>query len=166
MMKSLYEELGGTYTLGDDGMLYPDLAIGDKDSRPIGKWGRMHMKYLEAEHPGLYERLILKGTLNRHLADANERAIRMLERLIVQMAAQEGITESLKKAQSLEWVRVPSSIMRKFVYKSGRTKSAQGREPALDYPIAEGRERVKGGEALNVSSVFCYQPAMSSCISR
>ena len=65
---------------------------------------------------------------------------------------------------------VPSSIMRKFVYKSGRTKSAQGREPALDYPIAEGRERVKGGEAaceaLDVSSVFCYQPAMSSCISR
>jgi len=47
MMKSLYEELGGTYTLGDDGMLYPDLAIGDKDSRPIGKWGRMHMKYLD-----------------------------------------------------------------------------------------------------------------------
>ena len=110
MMKSLYEELGGTYTLGDDGMLYPDLAIGDKDSRPIGKWVRMHMKYLEAEHPGLYERLILKGTLNRHLADANERAIRMLERLIVQMAAQEGITESLKKAQSLEWVSRMNSI--------------------------------------------------------
>ena len=109
-MKSLYEELGGTYTLGDDGMLYPDLAIGDKDSRPIWKWGRMHMKYLEAEHPGLYERLILKGTLNRHLADANERAIRMLERLIVQMAAQEGITESLKKAQSLEWVSRMNSI--------------------------------------------------------
>ena len=43
-------------------------------------------------------------------------------------------------------------------------------KPALDYPIAEGRERVKGGEAaceaLDVSSVFCYQPAMSSCISR
>ena len=65
---------------------------------------------LEAEHPGLYERLILKGTLNRHLADANERAIRMLERLIVQMAAQEGITESLKKTQSLEWVSRMNSI--------------------------------------------------------
>ena len=68
------------------------------------------MKYLEAEHLGLYERLILKGTLNRHLADANERAIRMLERLIVQMTAQEGITESLKKAQSLEWVSRMNSI--------------------------------------------------------
>lgn len=63
MMKSLFEELGGTYTLGDHGMLYPDLVISDKDPRPIGKWGRMHVKYLEAEHPGLYERLILNGAL-------------------------------------------------------------------------------------------------------
>lgn len=42
-------------------------------------------------------------------------------------------------------------------------------KPALDYPIAEGRERVKGGEAaceaLDVNSVFGYQPASSSCIS-
>ena len=110
MMKSLYEELGGTYTLGDDGMLYPDLAIDDKDLRPIGKWGRMHMKYLEAEHPGLYERLILNGALYRHLADANERATSMLEMLVKQMAVQEGITESLKKAQPLEWVSRMNSI--------------------------------------------------------
>ena len=104
MMKSLFEELGGTYTLGDHGMLYPDLVISDKDPRPIGKWGRMHVKYLEAEHPGLYERLILNGALYRHLADANERATSMLERLIDQMSAQEGITESLKEAQPLEWI--------------------------------------------------------------
>ena len=110
MMKSLYEKLGGTYTLGDDGLLYPDLAIGDKDPRPIGKWGRMHMKYLEAEHPGLYERLILNGALYRHLADANERATSMLEMLVKQMAVQEGITESLKKAQPLEWVSRMNSI--------------------------------------------------------
>ena len=110
MMKSLYEEFGGTYTLGDDGMLYPDLVIGDKDPRPIGKWGRMHMKYLEEEHPGLYERFILNGNLYRHLADANERAVSMLERLIVQMAAQEGITESLKEAQPLEWISRMNSI--------------------------------------------------------
>ena len=110
MMKSLYEELGGTYTLGDDGMLYPDLVIGDKEQRSIGKWGRMHMKYLEAEHPGLYERLILNGTLDRHLADANERAVSMLERLIEQIAVQEGVTEILKEAQPLEWVGRMNSI--------------------------------------------------------
>ena len=110
MMKSLYEEFGGTYTLGDDGMLYPDLVIGDKEQRPIGKWGRMHMKYLEEEHPGLYERLILNGALYRHLADANERAMNMLERLVEQMAAREGITESLKVTQPLEWVSRMNSI--------------------------------------------------------
>ena len=110
-MKSLYEEFGGTYTLGDGGMLYPDLVIGDKDPRPIGKWGRMHMKYLEVEHPGLYERLILSGTLYRHLADANEeRATSMLDRLVEQIAAQEGVTESLKEAQPLEWVGRMNSI--------------------------------------------------------
>ena len=89
MIKSLYEELGGTYTLGDDGILYPDLVVDDKESRPIGKLGRLHMKYLETEHPGLYERLILGGTFYRHLADANEKAISMLEKLVEQMAAQD-----------------------------------------------------------------------------
>ena len=110
MMKSLYEELGGTYTLGDDGMLYPDLLIGDKDPRPIGKMGRMHMKYLEVEHPGLYERLILNGNLYRHLADANERATSMLERLVEQISAQEGVIESMKEVQPLEWISKMNSI--------------------------------------------------------
>ena len=68
------------------------------------------MKYLEAEHPGLYERLILNGTLYRHLADANARAVSMLERLIEQMTSQEGITEGLKEAQPLEWTSRMNSI--------------------------------------------------------
>ena len=68
------------------------------------------MKYLEAEHPGLYERLILNVTLDRHLADANERAVSMLERLIEQIAVQEGVTEILKEAQPLEWVGRMNSI--------------------------------------------------------
>ena len=58
----------------------------------------------------LDKRLILNGTLHRHLADTNERAINMLERLIDQMAAQEGITESLKAEKPLEWVGRMNSI--------------------------------------------------------
>ena len=68
------------------------------------------MKYLEAEYPGLYERLILSGTLYRHLADANERATSMLEKLVEQMAVQEDITEILKEEQPLEWVGRMNSI--------------------------------------------------------
>ena len=109
-MNSIFEEHGGTYTLGADGMLYPNLILSPKEHRPIGRWGRMHRAYLETEHPGLYERLILNGTLDRQLADAEERARAMLERLIGQMARQEGITERLKALDQMEWVQRMNSI--------------------------------------------------------
>jgi hypothetical protein len=109
-MNSIFEEHGGTYTLRADGMLYPNLILEPQEHRPIGRWSRMHRAYLEAEHPGLYERLILNGTLYRHLADAEERAKSMLERLIGQMARQEGITEGLKATDQLEWVQRMNSI--------------------------------------------------------
>ena len=73
-MTSIFEQLGGTYTQGSDGMLYPNLSLGDREQRLIDRWGRMHRAYLETEHPCLYDRLILNGTLDRHLADAEERA--------------------------------------------------------------------------------------------
>ena len=109
-MNSIFEEHGGTYTLGADGMLYPNLILEPQEHRPIGRWGRMHRAYLEAEHPGLYERLILNGTLDRHLADAEERASGMLDLLTRQMAQREGITESLKALDQMEWVRRMNSI--------------------------------------------------------
>ena len=109
-MNSIFEEHGGTYTLGADGMLYPNLILDPQEHRPIGRWGRMHRAYLEAEHPGLYERLILNGTLDKHLADAEERASAMLERLISQMAQMEGITEGLKAADQMKWVQRMNSI--------------------------------------------------------
>ena len=103
-MKSLFEELGGTYTLGKDGMYYPNLAIEETDQRSIGKWGRMHREYLKEQHPSLYQRLILKGTMGKHLAYADGRATAMLESLITQMVKQEGVTEQLKAEQPMEWV--------------------------------------------------------------
>ena len=103
-MRSLFEELGGTYTLGKDGMYYPNLAIEETDQRSIGKWGRMHREYLKEQHPSLYQRLILNGTMGRHLAYADGRATAMLESLITQMVKQEGVTEQLKVEQPMEWV--------------------------------------------------------------
>ena len=109
-MKSLFEELGGTYTLGKDGMYYPNLAIEETDQRSIGKWGRMHREYLKEQHPSLYQRLILNGTMGRHLAYADGRATAMLESLITQMVKQEGVTEQLKAEQPMEWVGRMNSI--------------------------------------------------------
>ena len=109
-MKSLFEELGSTYTLGKDGMYYPNLAIEKTDQRSIGKWGRMHREYLKEQHPRLYQRLILNGTMGRHLAYADGRATAMLESLITQMVKQEGVTEQLKAKQPMVWVGRMNSI--------------------------------------------------------
>ena len=109
-MNSIFEEHGGTYNLGADGILYPNLILEPQEHRPIGRWGRMHRAYLEAEHPGLYERLILNGTLDKNLADTEERTRAMLERLISQMARQEGITEGLKATDQMKWVQRMNSI--------------------------------------------------------
>ena len=109
-MNSIFEEHGGTYNLGADGILYPNLILEPQEHRPIGRWGRMHRAYLEAEHPGLCERLILNGTLDKHLADAQERAEEMLDKLIRQMARNESVTESLKATDQMEWIRRINSI--------------------------------------------------------
>src|SRR3712207_2285083 len=109
-MNNIFEEHGGIYILGADGMLYPNLVLEPKEHRPIGRWGRMHRAYLEAEHSGLYEQLILDGTLDRHLADAEERARSMLEKLISQIAQQEGFTERLKASDQMNWVQRMNSI--------------------------------------------------------
>ena len=70
----------------------------------------MHKAWLETTHPGLYEQLILNCMLYRHLADTNERAVRILEQLTKQMADQEGITEQLKAEQPMAWVSEMNNI--------------------------------------------------------
>ncbi len=109
-MKSVFEELGGTYTLGRDVMFYPNLVVDESNQRPIGRWGRMHKAYLEKDHPTLYARLILSGTLQKHLADVNRRAEVMMEQLTEQMKNQEGITERLKEEQPMALVSRMNSI--------------------------------------------------------
>ena len=103
-MKSLFEELGGTYTLGEDGKLHPNLTIEATDRRPLGRWGKMHRVYLEEVQPILYLQLMLNGTLYNHLVDVNERATEMLNRLVKQMAEQEGVTERLNAELPIDWV--------------------------------------------------------------
>ena len=70
----------------------------------------MHNAYLKEAHPGLYENLILNGNLRKHLADVNERAIMIMEKLTGQMKKQEGITEHLKAEQPMIWVGRMNSI--------------------------------------------------------
>lgn len=100
---SLWYELHGDYYL-------PCLSVPQEEKQPIGIWGRRQEHYLRQERRALYDALYLKGELNRYLAETDSRAERMLYQIISEMAEQEGVTEKLKAADQMEWVRAMNSI--------------------------------------------------------
>lgn len=109
-MKSLYEQLGGTYYEGEDGLLYPDLLPPEEDAPTYGKYGRIRLTYLREHHEGLYTGLLLSGRLNAHLNGIDEAAYARMELLTKQMAAAQGITEDLKARDQLAWVGAMNNV--------------------------------------------------------
>lgn len=87
----------------------PDLKL-PEESRPIGRWGRMHKAYLQEHRPGQYNELLLSGKLWTYLADLNGQANDRLVCIISQMQAAEGVTEELKARNWLCWVQSMNSI--------------------------------------------------------
>ena len=87
----------------------PDLKL-PEENRPIGKWGRMHRDYLKEHHPIQYTNLVLSCKLWTYLADLNEQAQDRLGRIMQQMKAAEGVTETLKTADPMGWVQRMNSI--------------------------------------------------------
>ena len=87
----------------------PDLKL-PEETRPIGKWGRMHRDYLKEHHPIQFNNLILSGNLWTYLADLNEQAQQRMETLIAQMQSTEGITEVLKSADPIGWTQRMNNI--------------------------------------------------------
>lgn len=70
----------------------------------------MHKAYLEECCPAWYNSLILSGELWTYLADLNEQAQERLDTIMEQMKAAEGVTEELKAADQMEWLRRVYSI--------------------------------------------------------
>lgn len=109
-MKSLYEQLGGTYHEGEDGLLYPDLLVPDEDALIYGKYGRMRLTYLREHHEGIYTGLLLSGKLNAHLNEIDATANAQMELVTKQMAKAQGITEELKARDQMAWVGAMNNI--------------------------------------------------------
>ena len=109
MKKSIYEQCGGTYTQVGDYLL-PDLIIDETEQQPIGKYGRMWKRYLKEHRPVLFSNLLLSGKLDQHLTEINRACIERMDLLTRQMADREGVTEALKAANQLEWVRRMNNI--------------------------------------------------------
>ena len=91
-----YELVGDYYLIaGDD----------EPEERPIGIWGQRHLRHLKQHHKTVYTELMTSGKLNGYLADLNEQAEDMFLRLVKELAAKEGITETLKVKNQMLWVQ-------------------------------------------------------------
>ena len=109
MEKSIFEDLGGSYTeVGE--ILIPDLKQNSTDTVCLSKYGRMRKHYLKDHRPVLYTNLLLSGKLVQHLAEIDRVCEERIELLTQQITKQEGVNEALKAADQMEWVRHMNSI--------------------------------------------------------
>ena len=108
-MASYYEQLGGTYTTVN-GVQLPDLVLDAPPPGTLGKFGRMRKRYLEQRRDGTFSTLVLSDKLTEHLLEVDQTARDQLAALTRQLAADEGVTESLKARDQLEWLRRMNSI--------------------------------------------------------
>lgn len=90
--------------------LIPDLKLSDTTEYHIGKYGRMRKRFLEENHRGIYSHMFLSETLWKHLAEIDEECNGMMDRLVRQMAKNEGVTEQLKSDDWLCWLQRMNSI--------------------------------------------------------
>ena len=110
MTKTLFEQLGGTYTQVGDHLL-PDLSLpAEKETGNIGVWALRHKRYLKQHHKVLYYNLLTSGKLHSYLADIEEQAQQLFLRLVKELAEKEGVTEQLKSADQMAWVRQMNNI--------------------------------------------------------
>ena len=102
-MKSLFEEMGGTYRQVGDYFI-PNLVLPDTGDYQIGKYGRMCRTYLKEHRKSFYTSLMLEGTLFKHLAEIDQSCYERMEVIVSAMAKQENVTEELKAANQMEWI--------------------------------------------------------------
>ena len=109
-MKSIFEEMGGTYTLGADGLYYPDLAVPDTEEAHYGKYGMLREQYLNNHHKAIYFSLLTSCELIGHLNEIDDEANKMYDLLEKDMKERHGIAEALKAQDQMAWVRAMNNI--------------------------------------------------------
>ena len=98
-----------TYRMNGD-YLIPDIEMDEQTKESIGKYGRLHKKYLKEQRKGFYNSLLLTNRLTEHLLEIDRTAREQIQQIIEQMAKTEGVTEKLKAENQLSWVQQMNNI--------------------------------------------------------
>ena len=88
----------------------PNIVLSSTDDQLLGKWGRMHKRYLMEYRPVVYNDLVFTDKLQAYLVNIDQQANERMKRLISKMATMEDVDEALKATDQMEWVRRMNSI--------------------------------------------------------
>ena len=108
-MKSTFEKMGGTYTLGADGIYYPNLVSTDEEPH-YGKYGMLRRTYLKEHRPTMYSLYMLEDRLTAHLNAVDDEEQERMDVLVRQMMEKQGVTEELKARDQMVWVGAVNNI--------------------------------------------------------
>ena len=110
MEKYIFDERNGLWYELQGDYYMPCLKLPEEEQQPIGVWGQRHLRYLKENRRVLLSNLQLSGMLNSYLADIDQQAQEMFERLVKQMAERDGVSEQLKAADPMKWVRMMNNV--------------------------------------------------------
>lgn len=107
--KTIFEQLGGTYIRQGDYLL-PNIKLPEQPEYIIGVWGQRRRRYLKQHRQIIYTNLLTSCKLSEHLAEVEKECAERMDSLVKAMAKQEGVTEALKAADQMVWVRRMNNI--------------------------------------------------------
>lgn len=110
MAKTIFEQMGGTYSQFGDYLL-PNLSLPTEEKQAnIGVWGMRHQRFLKENNRVLYANLMTSGKLVTYLDDIERQATTMFLRLVKELAEKENVTEELKATDQMLWVQKMNNI--------------------------------------------------------
>ena len=91
--------------------LIPDLIMDNPcENYHIGKYGRLRLNYIKNYKRGLYTKLMINGTLSKHLADIENVVNERINLIVKQLAESENVDEDLKSNNQLAWIQAMNNI--------------------------------------------------------
>ena len=115
MEKYKYDESNGLWCELQGDYYLPCLQLPEEEQVHIGIWGQRHLNYLQKNKRVLLSGLQLSGKLNGYIADIDQQAEDMFFRLVKQMAEHEGVSETLKAEDQMEWIQRINSIRNRAI---------------------------------------------------
>ena len=124
LAKNIMGENGISYTLGADGLYYPDLVLLEVSEYEIGRYGMLRKKYLMEHRKCHYYHLLTNCKLHEHLHEIDVECIEFVEKFVREMAEQDGVNEQMKAEDMMEWVGLMNNfrnmanevVLEKFIY--------------------------------------------------